>query len=59
MKKPKKISNVRLGELLGISVFTLTDWNKRPDDDSRKRIYNILKSMSEDEIMERMGESNS
>lgn len=53
-KKPKKISNVRLNELLGVSVFTLTDWAKRPTDDSRFKIYTILKSMSEEEIIDRL-----
>lgn len=55
----KLITNVRLSEILGISVFTLTDWKKRPNDDSRFKIYTILKSMSEEEIIERSKVGNS
>lgn len=60
-KKTKKITNVRLHELLGISVYTLTDWSKEPkdgEDNSRYKIYTILKSMSEDEIIERLNSIN-
>lgn len=51
--KPKPITSKRLSEILGISVFTLTDWKKRPNEDSRFKIYTLLKSMSEEDIIER------
>lgn len=53
-KKTKRITNVKLNELLGVSVYTLTDWAKCSRDDSRFKIYTLLKSMTEEEILDRL-----
>jgi len=53
MKNPqRRVSDMDLVRLLGLPNTTSRDWKKR--DDYRKKIYDLLKSFSYDELQERL-----
>ena len=48
----KKISDVKIHKIVGIPITTIQDWKKR--DDYRKKLYEMIKDMSEEELKKRV-----
>ena len=52
----KKISDVKIKDIVGIPISTLQDWKQKERDDYRRILYDMLKNMSEEELKEKTKE---
>ena len=53
----KKISDVKIKDIVGVPISTLQDWKQKDRSDYRRVIYDMLKNMSEDELKEKAKEA--